>query len=72
MLRGIGLKFRGVEGLTFVGDGYGVEGEYTTMQRLVLMAYQQVATQRALVTMGYSTTIIGGTAKSVQLEAVHA
>jgi hypothetical protein len=76
MPRGLGLKFRGKnanEELKFVGDDYGVQKEYSELQKLIVSTYQVIAVRKALGQLNYTSSIVNQNSKgNVRLEAVRA
>lgn len=68
---GLGMDWKGGE-LKWVGDSYGIEEEYTALQKLILTTYQTVACRRALESMNYTPSIASESVDRVRLEAVYA
>lgn len=70
--RGLGLRFRGSDGLKFVGDSYQQNQPYESMKELILSTYQVVAVQKALAFMNYKTEITASQNNRVRVEGVRA
>lgn len=70
--RGLGLNWKGKNGLVFTGDSWDADAEFQRMQKLILLTYQTLGVQKSLTMMGYQVETQQPNANTVRLEAVHA
>lgn len=72
LTNGIGLNWKNVPGLEFVGNAYADGNEFDEMKNLIIQTYQTLAVQKAMKEVNYNVLPVETSARGARVVGVRA